>query len=145
MILVDANIILYAEDSLSTHHDQARKWWDAQLSGVEPVGLSWPVLNAFIRIATNQRLHHRPLTTREATRKVESWMDQPCVRIIEAGPDHWKYFRAMLDRVNATGNLVTDAHLAALSLEVGAVIHSTDRDFSMFPGIKWKNPIQGKE
>ncbi|MDX2226390.1 MAG: TA system VapC family ribonuclease toxin [Verrucomicrobiae bacterium] len=141
MILVDANIILYAEDSLSENHEAAREWWDAQLSGVNPVGLCWPVLSAFMRISTNPRLHQRPLTTKEATRRIGSWLDQPCVQVIEAGPDHWRYFRALLEQVNATGNLVSDAHLAALSQEVGGVVCSTDRDFAMFPKIKWKNPL----
>lgn len=141
MILVDANIILYAEDSLSEYHLAAREWWDAQLSGVDPVGLCWPVLSAFIRISTNSRLHQRPLTTQEATVRVQSWLDQPCVHIVEAGPDHWRFFRPLLDQVRATGNLVSDAHLAALSLEAGAVVCSTDRDFAMFPKVKWMNPL----
>ncbi len=82
MILVDANILLYAEDSLSVHHEAARAWWDAQLSGSSPVCLCGPVLTAFIRISTNARLHQRPLTLKEAVDRVQSWIEQPCVRII---------------------------------------------------------------
>ena len=141
MILVDANILLYAEDSLSEHHEAARTWWDAQLSGSDPVGLCWPVLNAFIRIATNARLHQRPLTLKESIERVQSWLDQSCVRIIQPTEEHWTIFQQMLRSGNAVGNLVTDAHLAALAVEHNCMLQSTDADFSRFRGLKWKNPI----
>lgn len=141
MILVDANLLLYAEDSLSEHHEAARKWWDAQLSGSDPVGLCWPVLNAFIRIGTNPRLHQRPLTLKEAIERVQSWLDQPCVRLLQPTDQHWSIFQQMLKSGNAVGNLVSDAHLAALALEHNCVFHSTDADFSRFRGLKWKNPV----
>ena len=141
MILVDANLLLYAEDSLAEHHEAARTWWDAQLSGSGPVGLCWPVLNAFIRIATNPRLHQRPLTLKEVTDRVQSWFNQSCVRIIQPTDEHWTIFQQMLRSGNAAGNLVTDAHLAALAVEHNCVLHSTDADFSRFRGLKWKNPL----
>ena len=141
MILVDANLLLYAEDSLSEHHEAAREWWDAQLSGSEPVGLCWPVLNAFIRIGTNPRLHQRPLTLKEAIGRVQSWLDQPCVRLLQPTDQHWSLFQQMLKSGNALGNLVSDAHLAALAVEHNCVLHSTDADFSRFRGLKWKNPV----
>lgn len=143
MILVDANLLLYAEDSLSEHHDAARIWWDAELSGSEPVGLCWPVLSAFIRIGTNPRLHQRPLTLPEATARVQSWLDQPCVRLVQPTHGHWTLFQQMLRSGKAVGNLVSDAHLAALAVEHNCVLHSTDADFARFPGLKWKNPIAG--
>lgn len=141
MILVDANLLLYAEDSLSEHHEAARNWWDARLSSSDPVGLCWPVLNAFIRIATNARLHQRPLTLKEATGRVQSWLDQSCVRIIQPTEQHWVIFQQMLRSGNAVGTLVSDAHLAALAVEHNCVLHSSDADFSRFRGLKWKNPI----
>lgn len=141
MILVDANLLLYAEDSLSEHHAAARTWWDEQLSGSEQVGLCWPVLTAFIRIGTNARLHKRPLMLKEAVERVQSWLDQPCVRLIQATDEHWKMFQQMLRAGNATANLVSDAHLAALAVEHNCVLHSTDADFARFRGLKWKNPI----
>jgi len=141
MILVDANLLLYAEDSLSEHHDSARIWWDAQLSGSDPVGLCWPVLSAFIRIGTNARLHQRPLTLKEATERVQSWFNQPCVRVIQPSDQHWILFQQMLRSGNAVGNLVSDAHLAALAIEHNCLLYSTDADFSRFRGLKWKNPI----
>ena len=141
MILVDANLLLYAEDSSSEHHESAVTWWDAQLSGSEPVALCWPVINAFIRIGTNPRLHQRPLTLKEATERVQSWLGQLCVRLIQPTDHHWALFQQMLRSGKAVGNLVSDAHLAALAVEHNCVLHSTDADFSRFKGLKWKNPV----
>jgi hypothetical protein len=141
MILVDANILLYAEDSLSEHHEQARTWWDEQLSGSEPVCLCWPVLTAFVRIGTNARLQKRPLTIGEAVERVQSWLDQPCVGIIQPTEQHWEILRRMLREGNASANLVSDAHLAALAVEHNCRLQSTDADFARFPGLDWSNPI----
>ncbi len=141
MNLVDANLLLYAQDSLSEHHAQASAWWDAQLSGSRPVGLCWPVVVAFIRIATNPRLHARPLTLAEANGCVQSWLDQPCVRVLAPTEKHWELFQKMLLAGKAVANLVTDAHLAALAVEHDCVLQSTDNDFARFPGLKWRNPI----
>ena len=141
MILVDANLLLYAEDSLSEHHDAARVWWDQQLSSTSPVCLCWPVLVAFVRIGTNVRLHQRPLTISEGIERVQSWLDQPCVRMIYPGDEHWAIFQRMLRSGKAVGNLVSDAHLAALAIEHGCTLQSTDGDFGRFKGLKWNNPI----
>lgn len=141
MILVDANLLLYAEDSLSSYHDAAREWWDTQLSGAEPVCLCWQVLTAFVRIGTNARLHQRPLTLNEATNRVQSWLDQPCVMIITPTDQHWRIFQLMLQDANATANLVSDAHLAALAFEHSCALQSSDRDFARFPKLKWDNPL----
>jgi toxin-antitoxin system PIN domain toxin len=141
MMLVDANLLLYAEDSLSAHHEKARTWWDTQLSGSAPVCLCWPVITAFIRIATNSRLHQRPLTLREAVDRVQSWFEQPCVRMIQPTDHHWPILQKMLAEGNATANLVSDAHLAALSVEHNCELWSTDSDFARFPSLNWRNPI----
>ena len=141
MILVDANLLLYAEDSLSEQHALAQEWWDERLSGTEPVALCWPVLTAFIRIGTNARLHRRPLTLKEANERVQSWFDQPCVRVIQPTEQHWTIFQKMLRGGNAVGNLVSDAHLAALAVEHNCVLQSTDADFARFSGLKWRNPL----
>ena len=120
MILVDATILLYAEDSLSSHHTPAREWWDTQLSGPDSVCLCWSVISAFIRISTNRRVFKSPLSLEDALRRVQSWLDQPCVRLIQPTGRHWTIFQQMLLRGKATANLVTDAHLAALAMEHGA-------------------------
>ncbi len=143
MILVDANLLLYAEDSLSEHHEAARRWWDERLSGSEPVCFCWPVLKAFIRIGTNARLHQRPLTLPEACDRVQSWLGQPCARLIHPTEEHWALFQRMLKEGKAVGNLVSDAHLAALAVEHNCVLQSTDADFARFRSLKWENPIAG--
>ncbi len=141
MILVDANILLYAEDQLSPRHVAARMWWDAQLSGTAPVCLSWTVLNAFIRISTNPRVYEHPLALEQALARVQSWIDQPCVRMIHATERHWLLFQKMLTAGQAIASLVTDAHLAALAVEHDCELMSTDSDFSRFPGLRWRNPL----
>ena len=142
MILVDANILLYAEDSLSPFHEPARNWWDRQLSGTEPIFLSWTVINAFIRIGTNARVFERPLSINEATARVDSWLQQPCTKIAVPTQRHWEILQDLLVESNAVANLVTDAHLAALAIEYGSILYSTDADFSRFPKLKWRNPLK---
>jgi toxin-antitoxin system PIN domain toxin len=142
LILVDANILLYAEDSLSVFHQQARKWWDDQLSGSEPVCLCWTVLSAFTRIGTNPRVFENPLSLEQALSSIESWFDQPCTRIIRPTEQHWITFQQMLNDGQAVANLVTDAHIAALALEHGCIVASTDADFARFPKLKWINPLK---
>jgi toxin-antitoxin system PIN domain toxin len=97
-------------------------------------------LTAFIRIGTNPRLQQRPLTLKEAVERVQSWLDQPCVHLIHSTELHWQLFQQMLRSANATANLVSDAHVAALAVEHNCVLHSTDTDFARFRGLKWRNP-----
>ncbi len=145
MILVDANLLLYAEDSSCPRHQQARAWFDALISGGERVCLCWPVINAFIRIGTNPRVYEVPFSMEEAIGKVEGWFEQPTVRIVSPTDDHWKIFKRLLDEGQAVANLVSDAHLAALAIEHGCVLCSTDADFSRFPRLKWVNPLKGNK
>jgi uncharacterized protein len=145
LILVDANLLLYAVDQSSPQHAKARKWWDAQLSGTGPVCLCWPVLSAFLRIATNRRVYARPLTLEEATDRVQGWLDQPCVRLVNPTENHWKVFREMLHSAKAVANLVADAHLAALAVEHGCHLCSTDGDFRRFPKLSWYNPLESDQ
>ncbi|MDP8236591.1 MAG: type II toxin-antitoxin system VapC family toxin [Candidatus Erginobacter occultus] len=142
MILVDANILLYAENELSPFNTPARLWWDDQLSSTSPVCLCWPVVNAFIRVGTNQRIFQRPLSLEESLSRVQSWLDQPCVRMIRPTERHWTVFQKMLRDGQASANLVSDAHLAALAVEHGCELATTDSDFSRFPGLRWGNPLR---
>ena len=141
MILVDANILLYAEDSLHPHNREARAWWDEQLSGSRSVCLCWTVLSAFIRIATNPRVFDYPLSLEQAVARVQSWLEQPCARVVRPTDRHWTVFQQMLSDGQAVGNLVTDAHLAALAIEHGCELASTDSDFARFSRLKWMNPL----
>jgi toxin-antitoxin system PIN domain toxin len=141
LILVDANILLYAEDSLHSHHQQARAWWDGQLSGTGIVCLCWTALSAFIRIGTNPRVFEHPLSLEQALARVQSWLDQPCTRVVRPTERHWTVFKQVLTDGQAVANLVTDAHLAALAIEHGCELVSTDSDFARFPKLKWRNPL----
>lgn len=142
MILPDVNLLLYAYDENSPHHEQSKSWWDDALSGSQPVCLCWPVVTAFIRLATNRRVYLRPFSILDAISRVESWFAQPCVRLIYPTPTHWRTLRTLLEQAQANANLVTDAHLAALAIEHGCELCSTDADFSRFPRLKWRNPLR---
>jgi hypothetical protein len=141
MIILDANILLYAYDNGSMLHSKARSWVEDVFSGTTPIGLPWQTINAFLRIMTNSRLPGERFSIREAARIAELWLEQPNVRPLAPSEDHWPLFRQMIIEGQASGPLVTDAQLAALAIEYGGVLHTTDRDFARFPGLRWKNPL----
>lgn len=141
MILVDVNLLLYAVFADAPQHAEARDWLDVTLVGAEPVALPWLVLGGFIRIATNPRAMTHPLSLEEAITRVEEWLALPAVRIIGPTHRHQVEFARMLRGAQATGNLVTDAVLAALTIEHACTLASTDTDFDRFPGLNWFNPL----
>lgn len=141
MILVDANLLLYAYDTGSPVHQAARRWWESLLSGHELVRLAWATVLAFLRIGTHPRVFTAPLSIEEATGHVSSWLEQTSVGVLEPGERHWEILAELLARTQASGNLATDAHLAALAIEHGAVLHSTDQDFRRFAGLAWRDPL----
>jgi toxin-antitoxin system PIN domain toxin len=142
LIIVDANILLYAYGSLSPHHAEARAWIEEVFSGTQPIGLPWQTIEAFLRIMTNPRLPGVRFSVEEAVEVVDDWIAQPNVRLIAPGDNHWPSLRHMLVDGQAPGPLVSDAQLAALTMEYGGVLYTTDRDFARFPGLRWKNPLQ---
>lgn len=141
MIILDANILLYAYDSASSHHAKARSWIERVFSGAIPIGLPWQTTGAFLRIMTNPRLPGERFSLAEAVQIVDRWLEQPNVRLLAPGDDPWPLFRQMIVEGQAPGPLITDAQLAALTIEYGGVLHTTDRDFARFPGLRWKNPL----
>lgn len=141
MMLVDANILLYAYHAGSPLHREARSFWEARLSEPEPVGLAWATVLAFLRIGTNPRVFERPMTMEEACQHVSAWLQRPMVRLLQPTQRHWEVLRRLLAGSQASGNLVADAHLAATAVEHGAMLCSTDQDFSRFEGLSWKNPL----
>ncbi|MBK9519618.1 MAG: PIN domain-containing protein [Anaeromyxobacter sp.] len=143
MILVDANLLLYAYDASAREHARAKAWLEDVLSHTEQVGFAWVTILAFLRIATNPRALASPLAPDEAVSIVESWLAQPCVVVVSPGERHWSVLGAMLARDQVRGPLVMDAHLAALALEQGAVLATHDRDFARFNGLRTVMPLVG--
>jgi uncharacterized protein len=141
VIILDANILLYAYDSASSHHAAARAWIEQVFAGPEPIGLPWQTAAAFLRIITHPRLPGERFTVEEAVQVVDRWLEQPNLRPLSPGEDHWRLLRQMAVEGQAAGALISDAHLAALTIEYGGVLHTTDRDFARFPGLRWTNPL----
>ena len=140
MIVLDVNILLYAYGGPSPQHGKARACVEELFSGAEPVGLPWQTIAAFLRISTNSRLAgSRPVA--EAAHEIEDWLKQPCVRVLVPGEDHWVILRRMVVEGQASGPLVSDAQIAALTIEYGGVLYTTDRDLARFPGLRWTNPL----
>jgi uncharacterized protein len=140
MILIDANLLLYAYDSLSDQHAAARHWLMASFSKSEPIKLAWVTILAFLRIATNPRMRAQPFTSSEAIAVVEGWLNRPNVGILAPTDRHWAVLKDLIPKAQVRGALMMDAHLAALAIEHGAVLYTNDRDFSRFPGLQWVNP-----
>jgi toxin-antitoxin system PIN domain toxin len=144
MILVDANLLLYAYDPRSELHAAARAWLEATLSGPALVRFAWVTVWAFLRISTNSRVFERPLSMAEAEGHVASWLDQPTAGILDPGERHWEILRSLTQSGQTAGPLVMDAALAAIAIEHGATLCTTDRDFARFPQLRWNNPLAAR-
>lgn len=142
MIVIDANLLIYSYDDNSEHHAKSVAWLEETLSGGEPVGLSWQTICAFLRVVTNKRLPGKRVPLEEAADAVQGWLEQPIVKILLPGDYHWATLRRMIVEGGASGPLITDAELAALTIEYGAVLYTADRDFARFPGLRWINPLK---
>ncbi len=142
MILLDANLLIYAHVTSFPQHVRAREWLDAQLGGSGPVGLPWPTLLGFLRIVTNPRVFQRPEPMAWAWRQVSAWLDAEVAWIPQPTERHREVLGSLLQGAGVQANLVPDAHLAALAIEHGLVVCSTDGDFARFPEVRWRDPLQ---
>ncbi|MBT3271736.1 MAG: PIN domain-containing protein [Spirochaetales bacterium] len=142
MKLVDANILIYAFDRGSVHHKKCRIWLDSHLNGKRKLGLPWNSLLAFARIVSNPRIYSSPVTVKEAWQQVEEWLAVKTVFVPEPTPDHQAVLGHVIRSRALTGNDLPDAHLAAIALEHGLVLCSTDSDFAKYRDITWENPIE---
>jgi uncharacterized protein len=136
VILVDANLLLYAYHPRAHQHEASRRWLEDVLSGPDLVRFAWVTLRAFLRISTNPRVFERPLVTAEAETAVTSWLSQPRAGIVEPSDRHWEILRGLMREGQTAGPVVMDAVVAAIALEHGATVYTTDRDFARFPGLK---------
>lgn len=141
MIVLDANLLLYAYNPGSSHHKAAQTWIEQTFSSDEVVGIPWQTVGAFLRIITNSKLPGQLVTLDRAVEVVDQWIEQPNVRMLAPGERHWPILRQMMTEGQARGPLLPDAQLAALTIEHGGVLHTTDRDFARFPGLRWTNPL----
>lgn len=141
MILADANLLLYAYNTDAPEHERALAWLEASLSSPVPFAFSWQTITAFIRISTNIRAFPQPLSSKEAVEIVTQWMERPNVTVLHASERHWEIFSRLLDECQVAGALVMDAHLAALAIEHGATLATTDRDFARFAELNIVNPV----
>lgn len=144
MKLLDLNILVYAVDESSFRHEAAKDWLDETLSGPATVALGWHVIIGFVRLSTRAAVFERPLTVGESLDVVDGWLQQPCVTVVHPTDRHAAVLRGLLTPFGTAGNLTSDAHLAALSIEHGAELVSTDVDFSRFPGVRWVDPLRGR-
>lgn len=142
MKLPDANVLIYAVDDRSPRHEAAREWVERALSGTETVALAWQVLLAVVRIGTKPAIFEHPLTADEALALVDGWLAQPCTVVVHPTDRHAAILRELLGPLGSAGNLVNDAHLAALAIEHGAELCSCDTDFSRFSGLRWTDPLR---
>ncbi|MEJ5944153.1 TA system VapC family ribonuclease toxin [Pseudokineococcus basanitobsidens] len=142
MRLLDLNLLLYALDETSPRHDAAAPWLEAQLNGSETVGLPWVVLLGFVRLSTRSAVFADPFTAEQSLDVVDGWLRLPVVTTPQETPDHARVLRELLAPTGTAGNLTSDAHLAALAVEHGAELCSTDSDFARFPGLRWTDPLR---
>lgn len=141
MILVDANLLLYAYYPRAEQHERSKVWLESVLSGASPVRFAWMTVLAFLRIGTSPRIFEKPLSMDEAASIVTSWLAQPAVEILEPGERYWSILVRLLRDAQVSGALVSDAALAALAIEHGSRRCTTDRDFTRFDGLQTSNPL----
>lgn len=141
MKLLDLNLLHYAVNKDSRQQRKAKAWLDNVMSGEEPVAFPWIVLLGFLRISTNRSILSRPLSLSKALEIVSGWLAQPAARTLSPQEEHWRILRSLLADTGTAGNLTTDAHLAALAIEHGCELCSTDNDFARLPKLRWINPL----
>lgn len=141
MILLDANVLLYAYNSTAPEHAKAASWLRDAFASEEQIGIPWITAWAFIRLTTSQRIFPEPLSVGEAIAIVRKWSQRDNVHMLSPGSRHLEYLQETMELGQARGAQTTDAVLAAIAREHGATVVSTDRDFARFPNLKWKNPL----
>lgn len=141
VIVVDANLLIYSYDTNAIEHAKSAAWLEEILSGTEPIGLPWQTVTAFLRVVTNRRLPGKRVSLQEALAVVEEWFGLPNVKMLVQGNDFWPILRPLIVDGDASGPRVSDAEIAALTIEYGGILHTADRDFARFPGLRWVNPL----
>ena len=141
MIVPDVNLLLYAEVDAFAQHVSARRWWEDLLGGSRQVGLASVAVFGFLRIATNRRVFMEPMAVDDAIARVRRWLEQPNVSFLVPGTRHFEIAFRLLGELGTGANLTTDVQLAAHALEHAGEVHSNDRDFARFDGLRWLDPL----
>lgn len=141
MKLPDVNLLLYASDESSPRFERARAWVEEILNGEETVAFTWTVLLAYLRLATKGQVVTSPMSVPDALDVIDGWLRLPNVIVVEPTARHTAVLRDILGPLGSGGNLTTDAHLAALAIEHGATLCSSDGDFRRFTGLRWEDPL----
>ncbi|MBV9804758.1 MAG: PIN domain-containing protein [Solirubrobacterales bacterium] len=143
-MLLDANLLLYAVHERAEQHEQAATWMTEKLNGPVRIGFPWQSINAFLRISTHPRAFQRPLAPPIAWERVTDWLASPVAWVPQPGPEYPQIYGGLIATHNVHGNLIPDAALAALAIEHGVTLASTDTDFVRFHGLRWENPLEEK-
>jgi len=143
-MLVDANVLLFAVDSSSPFHPEARAWLDDKLNGPRRVGLPWQSLTAFLRMSTNARASEHPLAPAEAWGYVREWLEAEAAWVPEPTERHREVLGALIVEYDLRGHLISDAELATLAIEHGLTVISADTDFARFTEVRWENPVASR-
>ena len=141
MTLIDANILIYAYNTGAPEHAKSRAWLEDAFSADDQICLPWSVIHAFLRLMTSGRVLPRPVAMEVIVGIVEEWLSLPQIVVTVPGPRYFEIFRRCLIEGQVRGNLVNDAHLAALALEYGATVCTADHDFMRFDGVNIINPL----
>ena len=141
MVLLDVNVLLYAHRQESPDHDPYRNWLEDVINGSQAYGMADLVLSSFLRIVTHRRIFDPPSPLQSALTFVDQVRDRPNRVSVSPGARHWEIFTRLCAAVQCKGNMVQDAYLAALAIESGSEWITTDRDFSRFPGLRWRHPL----
>jgi uncharacterized protein len=141
VIVPDINLLVYAYNADAPNHEQARTWWEDSLSAARPVGLAWVVMLGYLRLMTGRILRIDPISPAVTIGHIRSWLARPQVLVLGPGPRHLDLIEQLMAAGNASGQLTTDVHLAALAIEHQAELCSHDSDFSRFPGLRWTDPL----
>jgi len=142
VILIDANVLLYAYNEAAPDHTIARRWFDEVMTGGDPVRFAWSTIHAFLRIVTHRAIFPRPLAIDDAVSIVTEWLARPSVAVLDPAERYWTIFAQLAIESQARGDLIPDAHLASLAIEHGATLCTTDRDFARFDRLQVINPLR---
>lgn len=141
MKIVDVNVLVYACNERSPQHETVLRWWESTLNGDEPIGFNWTIVVGFLRMMTNRVVFDSPVEADVAVELMNQWLSRRNVSLLNETKDHWRVLAGLIASADARGNLMPDAHLAALAITHGATFVSCDNDFARFPDLRWENPL----